>query len=85
MPFEDKVYELLKKYLLPLIGKEISIVGTGPVLNEKKFIKMRKRMKKEAKKAGALQDSPEKSPEKSPEIEGPDPDAAMLIYSDDSN
>ena len=45
-PFEDKVYELLKKYLLPLIGKEICIKGTPPVLNEKKFLKLRKKAKK---------------------------------------
>jgi hypothetical protein len=42
MPFEDKLYELLSKYLLPLIGKKISIKGLAPVLNEKKFLKMKK-------------------------------------------
>ena len=73
-PFEDKVFELLKKYLLPLIGKEISIIGTPPVLNEKKFLKLRKKAKK-AEKAG--------NADPSPELEGPEPDLGLLIYSDE--
>lgn len=76
-PFEDKVFELLKKYLLPLIGKEISIKGTPPDLNEKKFMKLRKKAKKVEKKAG--------NAEPSPDLEGPEPELGLLIYSDEDD
>ena len=74
-PFEDKVFELLKKYLLPLIGKEICIQGKPPVLNEKKFLKLRKKAKKSEKAGNA--------PDPSPDLEGPEPDLGLLIYSDE--
>jgi hypothetical protein len=73
---------LLQEHILPIIGREMSIVGEPPEIDEKKFLK---RKKNEAKKLkAALKKGKEAgSVGKSPDLDMAELDESLLQFSDD--
>jgi len=66
----------MKDHLLPIVGREVSIKGVGPVIDEKKFLKKKKAAMKKAtsaaKKAGSGLSG------RSPEVAYPELDESIL-------